>query len=133
VEELWIGLNDLKLQMSFEWSDGSLVSFTHWHPFEPNNFRDSLEDCVTIWGPEGRWNDSPCNQSLPSICKKAGQLSPGAAEDDHGCRKGWTWHSPSCYWLGEDQVAYAEARRLCTDHSSQLVTITNRYGKRGGA
>lgn len=27
------------------------MSFTHWHPFEPNNFRDSLEDCVTIWGP----------------------------------------------------------------------------------
>ena len=51
MEELWIGLNDLKLQMNFEWSDGSLVSFTHWHPFEPNNFRDSLEDCVTIWGP----------------------------------------------------------------------------------
>lgn len=51
VEELWIGLNDLKQQMNFEWSDGSFVSFTHWHPFEPNNFRDSLEDCVTIWGP----------------------------------------------------------------------------------
>uniref|UniRef100_G1QXE8 C-type mannose receptor 2 n=1 Tax=Nomascus leucogenys TaxID=61853 RepID=G1QXE8_NOMLE len=124
VEELWIGLNDLKLQMNFEWSDGSLVSFTHWHPFEPNNFRDSLEDCVTIWGPSYR---SPCNQSLPSICKKAGQLSQGAAEEDHGCRKGWTWHSPSCYWLGEDQVTYSEARRLCTDHSSQLVTITNRF------
>ncbi|XP_057629309.1 C-type mannose receptor 2 isoform X2 [Chionomys nivalis] len=127
VEELWIGLNDLKLQMNFEWSDGSLVSFTHWHPFEPNNFRDSLEDCVTIWGPEGRWNDSPCNQSLPSICKKAGRLSQGAAEEDHGCRKGWTWHSPSCYWLGEDQVTYSDARRLCTDHGSQLVTITNRF------
>nr|5AO6_A Chain A, C-TYPE MANNOSE RECEPTOR 2 [Homo sapiens]5AO6_B Chain B, C-TYPE MANNOSE RECEPTOR 2 [Homo sapiens] len=83
VEELWIGLNDLKLQMNFEWSDGSLVSFTHWHPFEPNNFRDSLEDCVTIWGPEGRWNDSPCNQSLPSICKKAGQLSGAAAHHHH--------------------------------------------------
>lgn len=36
---------------------------------------------------EGRWNDSPCNQSLPSICKKAGRLSQGAAEEDHGCRK----------------------------------------------
>lgn len=41
--------------------------------------------------------------------------------------QGWTWHSPSCYWLGEDQVTYSEARRLCTDHGSQLVTITNRY------
>lgn len=51
VEELWIGLNDLRLQMNFEWSDGTPVQFTFWHPFEPNNFRDSLEDCVTIWGP----------------------------------------------------------------------------------
>ncbi|XP_068932327.1 C-type mannose receptor 2 isoform X1 [Petaurus breviceps papuanus] len=127
VEELWIGLNDLKLQMNFEWSDGSLVQFTHWHPFEPNNFRDSLEDCVTIWGPEGRWNDSPCNQSLPSICKKAGQVSLGTAEEDHGCRKGWTWHSPSCYWLGEDYVTYSEARRLCMDQGANLVTITNRF------
>lgn len=45
----------------------------------------------------------------------------------HLSSQGWTWHSPSCYWLGEDQVTYSEARRLCTDHGSQLVTITNRY------
>ncbi|XP_010222777.1 PREDICTED: C-type mannose receptor 2-like [Tinamus guttatus] len=87
VEELWIGLNDLKLQMNFEWSDGTPVRFTYWHPFEPNNFRDSLEDCVTIWGPEGRWNDSPCNQTLPSICKKPGRVSQEKEEEDHGCRK----------------------------------------------
>ncbi|NWY06036.1 MRC2 protein, partial [Nothoprocta ornata] len=127
VEELWIGLNDLKLQMNFEWSDGTPVRFTYWHPFEPNNFRDSLEDCVTIWGPEGRWNDSPCNQTLPSICKKPGRVSQEKEEDDHGCRKGWKWHSPSCYWLGEDRVPYGDARRLCSDYGSTLVTITNRF------
>lgn len=66
VEELWIGLNDLKLQMNFEWSDGTPVRFTYWHPFEPNNFRDSLEDCVTIWGPvraRGRVGDSSCTSA----------------------------------------------------------------------
>lgn len=42
--------------------------------------------------------------------------------------QGWKWHSPSCYWLGEDQVTYSEARRLCADYGSQLVTVTNRYG-----
>lgn len=47
-------------------------------------FGVSLLCCVSQ---EGRWNDSPCNQSLPSICKKAGRLSQGAAEEDHGCRK----------------------------------------------
>ncbi|XP_026573078.1 C-type mannose receptor 2 [Pseudonaja textilis] len=126
VEELWIGLNDLRLQMNFEWSDGTPVQFTFWHPFEPNNFRDSLEDCVTIWGPEGRWNDSPCNQTLPSVCKKRGRVSQGK-EEDHGCRKGWKWHSPSCYWLGDDHVIYNEARKMCMDYGSALVTITNRF------
>uniref|UniRef100_A0A8C0IKA8 C-type mannose receptor 2 n=1 Tax=Chelonoidis abingdonii TaxID=106734 RepID=A0A8C0IKA8_CHEAB len=129
VEELWIGLNDLKLQMNFEWSDGTPVRFTYWHPFEPNNFRDSLEDCVTIWGPEGRWNDSPCNQTLPSICKKPGRVSQRGEEEeeDHGCRKGWKWHSPSCYWLGEDRVTYSDARKMCIDYGATLVTITNRF------
>lgn len=42
---------------------------------------------LALYSQEGRWNDSPCNQSLPSICKKAGQLSQGATEEDHGCRK----------------------------------------------
>uniref|UniRef100_A0A670J1X4 C-type mannose receptor 2 n=1 Tax=Podarcis muralis TaxID=64176 RepID=A0A670J1X4_PODMU len=127
VEELWIGLNDLKRQMSFEWSDGTPVQFTFWHPFEPNNFRDSLEDCVTIWGPEGRWNDSPCNLTLPSVCKKRGRVSQGREEEDHGCRKGWKWQTPSCYWLGDDHVTYSDARKVCTDYSSTLVTITNRF------
>ncbi|XP_030076595.1 C-type mannose receptor 2 [Microcaecilia unicolor] len=127
VEELWIGLNDLKLQMNFEWSDGTPVRFTYWHPFEPNNFWDSLEDCVTIWGPDGRWNDGPCNKTLPSICKKHGQVSQETEEEENGCRKGWKWHSPSCYWLGQERVNYSEARKICSDYGATLVTITNRF------
>ncbi|XP_063816089.1 C-type mannose receptor 2 [Pseudophryne corroboree] len=127
VEELWIGLNDIKHQMHFEWSDGSAVTFTLWHPFEPNNFRDSMEDCVTIWGPEGKWNDSPCNQTLPSICKKPGLVTQGSVEDNHGCQKGWSWHSPSCYWLGDEQVTYSEAIASCSARSSRLVTVLNRF------
>ncbi|XP_069808937.1 C-type mannose receptor 2 isoform X1 [Dendropsophus ebraccatus] len=128
VEELWIGLNDIKHQMNFEWSDGSSVTFTSWHPFEPNNFRDSMEDCVTIWGPEGKWNDSPCNQTLPSICKKPGQTTQGTTEDHQGpCQKGWNWHSPSCYWLSDEQLTYNEAIKSCSDRASRLVIIRNRF------
>uniref|UniRef100_A0A673LZD3 C-type mannose receptor 2-like n=1 Tax=Sinocyclocheilus rhinocerous TaxID=307959 RepID=A0A673LZD3_9TELE len=50
-EELWIGLHDTAMQMNFEWTDHTPVIFTYWHPFEPNNFRNVNEDCVTIWGP----------------------------------------------------------------------------------
>ncbi|KTF75962.1 hypothetical protein cypCar_00046669, partial [Cyprinus carpio] len=85
IEELWIGLHDTAMQMNFEWTDRTPVIFTYWHPFEPNNFRNVNEDCVTIRGPEGRWSDSPCNYSLPSICKKAAQKADERIED-HGCK-----------------------------------------------
>lgn len=86
VEELWIGLNDLKLQMNFEWSDGTPVRFTYWHPFEPNNFRDSLEDCVTIWGPvrargRGHLHPAPPQRALHHPCARA--------NDTSGCISGW--------------------------------------------
>lgn len=42
------------------------------------------------------------------------------------CPQGWKWHSPSCFWLGEDRVPYSDARKTCSDYSSTLVTITNR-------
>ncbi|KAK7904919.1 hypothetical protein WMY93_017526 [Mugilogobius chulae] len=39
------------MQMDFQWTDHTPVIFTHWHPYEPNNFRNTLEDCVSVWGP----------------------------------------------------------------------------------
>uniref|UniRef100_A0A8B9TFJ7 Mannose receptor C type 2 n=1 Tax=Anas platyrhynchos TaxID=8839 RepID=A0A8B9TFJ7_ANAPL len=118
VEELWIGLNDLKLQMNFEWSDGTPVRFTYWHPFEPNNFRDSLEDCVTIWGPEGRWNDSPCNQTLPSICKKSAPGQAYVSSLIYGWDGEYFWtalqdinETGAFRWLSGDEVMYTHWNR----------------------
>ena len=38
--------------------------------------------CVCSCGrvQEGRWNDSPCNLTLPSICKKPGTKSEGKTQ-----------------------------------------------------
>ncbi|XP_036445756.1 C-type mannose receptor 2 [Colossoma macropomum] len=126
VDELWIGLHDTAMQMNFEWTDRTPVIFTFWHPFEPNNFLNTQEDCVTMWGPEGRWNDSPCNVSLPSICKKAAQKTDGPIQD-HGCRPGWKWHSPACFWVGEESVTFNNAKRACASKNSTLAIINNRF------
>ncbi|KAJ3601174.1 hypothetical protein NHX12_032147, partial [Muraenolepis orangiensis] len=126
IEELWIGLHDTDMQMDFQWTDHTPVIFTYWHPFEPNNFRNTQEDCVTIWGPDGRWNDSPCNLTLPSICKKPGTKSDGKAPQKD-CKKGWRWHSPACYWVGEDQFSFPDAKRVCEDSGAALITINNRF------
>ncbi|XP_058267807.1 C-type mannose receptor 2 [Hemibagrus wyckioides] len=126
VEELWIGLHDTLMQMNFVWTDHTPVTFTFWHPFEPNNFLNTQEDCVTMWGPEGRWNDNPCNSSLPSICKKAAQKTDGPTQD-HGCRQGWKWHNPACFWVGEESVTFNNARRVCASYNATLAVINNRF------
>lgn len=126
IEQLWIGLHDTDMQMDFQWTDHTPVIFTYWHPFEPNNFRNTQEDCVSIWGTEGRWDDSPCNMTLPSICKKLGTKSDGKPQHQD-CKQGWKWHSPACYWVGEDLLTFDEAKKSCEDHGAALVTITNRF------
>ena len=48
--QIWIGLNDLTLQHSFDWTDDSTVDFTWWNSGEPNNYGDKGEDCVEMYG-----------------------------------------------------------------------------------
>ncbi|XP_058509180.1 C-type mannose receptor 2 isoform X2 [Solea solea] len=126
IDQLWVGLHDTEMQMDFQWTDHSPVTFTFWHPYEPNNFRNTQEDCVSMWGPEGRWDDSPCNLTLPSICKKPGTNGDGKPQHQD-CKQGWKWHSPACYWVGEDLLTFDEARKSCEDSRATLVTITNRF------
>ena len=47
---LWIGLNDQRNQMLFEWSDHSHVTFTQWQSDEPSHATNYQEDCIIIQG-----------------------------------------------------------------------------------
>uniref|UniRef100_A0A8C4TF83 C-type lectin domain-containing protein n=1 Tax=Erpetoichthys calabaricus TaxID=27687 RepID=A0A8C4TF83_ERPCA len=67
-DELWIGLNDLKMQMLFEWTDGSHVTFTKWQTGEPSH---ASEECVEIFSSSGKWNNMNCNSYRGYICKTA--------------------------------------------------------------
>ena len=48
-DKLWIGLNDIKTEKLFDWSDHSTVSFTSWAFGRPSVSSDT-EDCVLITG-----------------------------------------------------------------------------------
>lgn len=47
---LWVGLNDQRNQMLFEWSDHSQVTFAQWQTGEPSHATNHQEDCVLIRG-----------------------------------------------------------------------------------
>ena len=47
ITRYWIGLNDKKTEMLYEWSDGTPVTYTNWYAHEPNDANG--EDCVEMY------------------------------------------------------------------------------------
>jgi gliding motility-associated-like protein len=63
---VWIGFTDAKVEGTFEWYDGSPVSYKNWRPGgEPNNAGGN-ENCTQIF-PDGFWNDLNCSLANLSI------------------------------------------------------------------
>ncbi|MEC8380079.1 MAG: MopE-related protein [Myxococcota bacterium] len=68
-QKWWIGINDLGQEGNFQWEDGTPVTYSRWHPNEPNNAGGN-EDC----GQHNRysggyWNDEPCSSAFRFICE----------------------------------------------------------------
>ena len=58
-----IGLDDLAVEGTFVWEDGSPLVYTDWHTGEPNNGGGTYqEDCAIYAGARvgGQWDDRPC-------------------------------------------------------------------------
>uniref|UniRef100_A0A8C4UK20 Mannose receptor C-type 1 n=1 Tax=Falco tinnunculus TaxID=100819 RepID=A0A8C4UK20_FALTI len=114
-DELWIGLNDLKVQMYFEWSDGTPVTYTKWLRGEPTHANNRQEDCVVMKGKDGFWADRSCEKKIGYICKRK-PMSEAPTEDetvDMGCQR------------VSDQKAVSN--QTCGRHQAFLATIEDRY------
>ncbi|XP_002918683.1 macrophage mannose receptor 1 [Ailuropoda melanoleuca] len=127
-DELWIGLNDIKIQMYFEWSDGTPVTFTKWLRGEPSHENNRQEDCVVMKGKDGYWADRACERPLDYICKMRSQTQPsGAVQVEQGCRKGWKRHGFYCYLIGHTLSTFMEANQTCINEKAYLTTVEDRY------
>uniref|UniRef100_A0A8C2ASV6 Mannose receptor, C type 1b n=1 Tax=Cyprinus carpio TaxID=7962 RepID=A0A8C2ASV6_CYPCA len=128
-DELWIGFNDRKTQMLFEWSDQSSVPFASWEVSEPSHIAVRAEDCVLMRGEEGKWADDICENKYGFICKK--KASSKASNNDTvvtspGCKTGWTRYGYYCYMAGSESKTFEEAKQMCEKADSQLVDISSR-------
>ncbi|XP_071381660.1 macrophage mannose receptor 1 [Centroberyx affinis] len=129
-DELWIGLNDQRNQMLFEWTDRSHVTFAQWQTGEPSHATNLQEDCVLIRGKEGKWADHLCEMAYGYICKKKAstQPAPGAHEDANpGCKLGSIRFGSYCYNIGAETKTFDEAKQACTAAGSNLVDVADRY------
>lgn len=67
--DTFIGGNDIAVENTFVWEDGSPVSFTNWATNEPNNGNGTYEeDCIVIAGArvDKKWDDRPCDTTQVS-------------------------------------------------------------------
>uniref|UniRef100_A0A672FW95 Mannose receptor C-type 1 n=1 Tax=Salarias fasciatus TaxID=181472 RepID=A0A672FW95_SALFA len=127
---LWIGLNDQRSHMLFEWSDNSDVTFTQWLSDEPSHSASFQEDCVLIRGKDGKWADHICEKTYGYICKKKGSNKPaeGIQEDINlGCVIGSVRFGSYCYNSGVEAKTFEEAKQACSQAGASLVDITDRY------
>ncbi|KAM9308126.1 macrophage mannose receptor 1 [Gastrophryne carolinensis] len=128
-EYVWLGLNDLKTQLFFEWSDDTPVTYTSWQAGEPSHLNNRQEDCVALNTKIGRWADQMCEKTFPYICRRKPlptdhDLGPVAQE---GCSKGWKRHGFYCYFIGETVSTYSEANSFCTQNAAYLMTVDDRF------
>jgi hypothetical protein len=66
--ERWSGLNDLAVEGTWRWQDGTLLgSYRNWSGAEPNG--GTAESCMMIW-PSGLWNDLNCTWDVQFLCEK---------------------------------------------------------------
>ncbi|XP_036900502.1 secretory phospholipase A2 receptor isoform X1 [Sturnira hondurensis] len=121
--ETWIGLSSSKIPVSFEWSNGSSVTFTNWHTLEPQIFPNRSQFCVSAEQSEGHWKVKNCEETLSYICKRAGHVLSDAGS---GCQEGWERHGGFCYKI--DTVLrnfdHASSGYYCPP---ALITIVNRF------
>jgi cysteine-rich repeat protein len=70
----WIGLNDLIVENSFNWSNGEGLTFTNFLSGQPDNF-DGLEHCVEMKD-SGEWNDADCFKGKKGVCEIDCTINP---------------------------------------------------------
>uniref|UniRef100_UPI00398E69AD macrophage mannose receptor 1-like n=1 Tax=Pristiophorus japonicus TaxID=55135 RepID=UPI00398E69AD len=130
-DEVWIGMNDLKMQMLFEWTDGSPVTFTTWLHDEPSHFNNKQEDCVVMKTKDGYWADYVCEKQYGYICKhKPLPKQPGQEEVipvEEGCPKGWKRYGTYCYLIGQIIKTFTEAINMCQSQDAFLINVQERY------
>jgi hypothetical protein len=62
----WIGLNDIDNELTFVWSDGSLLGgYNRWSSFP--NF-NSIENCVKMRNDNGVWDLKDCSEKRNFVC-----------------------------------------------------------------
>nr|XP_039269898.1 uncharacterized protein LOC120344668 isoform X2 [Styela clava] len=122
----WIGLNDIKQEGNFEWTDQSAPNPTiyNWKAGEPSYLQE--EDCVVVsdelqtlpGGPDGaNWADADCSKKRKYVCKRS-----TAIVEDCDSSKGFVKYGSYCYRYMDQKRKWHDANDECRDNYNAELT-----------
>ena len=69
--EFWIGFTDRANEGSFEWVDGSDVTYTNWIEGQPDDFQSNQDCSIFVLNWNFGWDDGTCSSHTRRyICRK---------------------------------------------------------------
>ncbi|XP_075903763.1 secretory phospholipase A2 receptor isoform X2 [Nelusetta ayraudi] len=126
--EAWIGLWKPAAAPTVQWSDGSPVTLTLWHQYQPPRNLTDAALCAKAESREGNWLLVPCGEPLAAVCRKESQnpVNHSAQSWDDGCPKAWVRYGHSCYRVAGHEQTYEDAMMeyYC---QGPLLTVENRF------
>ena len=66
-QEIWIGYNDLDVEGTYTWLDGSPGGYDSWRPGFPVGDAYGNQDCILTY--QKLWKEYPCGNSQGAVCK----------------------------------------------------------------
>ncbi|KAK6180703.1 hypothetical protein SNE40_008704 [Patella caerulea] len=123
----WIGLNDVRSESEFEWTDGNPVTYTNWASGDPNNLGGN-QDCVGLLSSSGGWIDLKCADARPSVCRKPKSAVLKQVVID-GCEKfpGSLGYRGSCYLFVSKPRNWYRAEGFCRSKKGHLATVYDNH------
>ncbi|XP_076033567.1 macrophage mannose receptor 1-like isoform X2 [Oratosquilla oratoria] len=130
---IWVGLSMQSDEEGYQWSDNSALSHLNWAYGQPDS-HNGRERCVAVNKLSFQYADYSCESYKPFICKIPEGLvdittvAPVTPTPDVFCDDDSSWllykdHCYKIYFASEIATSWAEARRLCADEGSDLVSI----------
>ncbi|XP_078596756.1 C-type mannose receptor 2-like [Branchiostoma floridae x Branchiostoma japonicum] len=122
--DYWIGLNDMTVEGTWTWSDGTPVShcaFANWVPGEPNN-AGTGQDCGQLWTEKGfKWDDDFCGYQQYFICQKG-------SDEEKSCdnqSKGYTPYvnEKIAFKVFAQLKTYEAAKQTCASDGGHLADL----------
>ncbi|XP_078597483.1 uncharacterized protein LOC144873741 isoform X1 [Branchiostoma floridae x Branchiostoma japonicum] len=122
---IWIGLNDMKVEGDFVWEDGTpLGNLSRWLPGQPNNGH-GLQHC-TVLTPEtnrhpNQWRDDVCSATWGVICEKVSECNSSPCQNEGTCIDGVDHYICKCGrgWVGVHCEKPAKASSSLMDGASR--------------